>query len=192
MGGNASGTTTRSRRTDTREAIQHSALTRFTEHGYDGTSLREIADGLGITKAAVYYHFRSKDEILQSLLADAVSRLDGLIEWVRSQPSTRQTRLELLERLSEATRGDLGELMRCVQVNETALATLPADVNLTHRYKHELWEAATPPDASVDDRLRFRLAVTAVLLASQSMTDLGGTAAERSAAALRVGSELMP
>ena len=36
----------------------------FIEQGYEGTSLREIADRLGITKAALYYHFPSKDDIL--------------------------------------------------------------------------------------------------------------------------------
>ena len=45
------------RRTDTREQIRRLALQLFAERGYDGTSLREIADRLGITKAAVYYHF---------------------------------------------------------------------------------------------------------------------------------------
>ena len=40
----------------------------FTDQGYDGTSLREIADRLGFTKAALYYHFRSKEEILVALL----------------------------------------------------------------------------------------------------------------------------
>lgn len=53
---------------DTRERILAVANELFTEQGYEGTSLREIADRLDITKAALYYHFRSKDEILQTLL----------------------------------------------------------------------------------------------------------------------------
>ena len=43
------------------------ALELFTEQGYDGTSLREIAEKLGVTKAAIYYHFASKDDILMAL-----------------------------------------------------------------------------------------------------------------------------
>jgi AcrR family transcriptional regulator len=43
------------------------ALDLFTEHGYDKTSLREIADELGLTKAAVYYHFERKEDILLAL-----------------------------------------------------------------------------------------------------------------------------
>jgi AcrR family transcriptional regulator len=52
---------------DTRQRILDVALTLFTEQGYDGTSLREIAEKLGVTKAALYYHFESKDDILLAL-----------------------------------------------------------------------------------------------------------------------------
>jgi AcrR family transcriptional regulator len=43
------------------------ALDLFIEQGFDGTSLREIAEQLGVTKAALYYHFTSKDDILMAL-----------------------------------------------------------------------------------------------------------------------------
>ena len=43
------------------------ALDLFTEQGFDGTSLRQIAEQLGVTKAALYYHFESKDSILMAL-----------------------------------------------------------------------------------------------------------------------------
>ncbi len=52
---------------DTRERILDVALDLFTEQGFDGTSLREIAERLGVTKAALYYHFESKDDILLAL-----------------------------------------------------------------------------------------------------------------------------
>jgi AcrR family transcriptional regulator len=51
----------------TRERILNIALDLFTEHGYDKTSLREIAEELGLTKAAVYYHFERKEDILLAL-----------------------------------------------------------------------------------------------------------------------------
>jgi AcrR family transcriptional regulator len=43
------------------------ALDLFTEHGYDKTSLREIAEEIGLTKAALYYHFERKEDILLAL-----------------------------------------------------------------------------------------------------------------------------
>ena len=52
---------------DTRERILDVALDLFTEQGFDGTSLRQIAEQLGVTKAALYYHFESKDDILMAL-----------------------------------------------------------------------------------------------------------------------------
>lgn len=55
------------RRGNTRERIQEIALKLFTEKGYDKASLREIAEQLGVTKAALYYHFTSKEEILKAL-----------------------------------------------------------------------------------------------------------------------------
>lgn len=58
----------------------------FSEQGYDATSLREIADRLGFTKAALYYHFQSKEQILAALLEPAdelltefVSRLEAAV-----------------------------------------------------------------------------------------------------------------
>ena len=52
---------------NTRERILDVALDLFIEQGFDGTSLRQIAEQLGVTKAALYYHFTSKDDILMAL-----------------------------------------------------------------------------------------------------------------------------
>lgn len=51
----------------TRERILDVALELFTKQGYDKTSLRDIAERLGITKAALYYHFARKQDILLEL-----------------------------------------------------------------------------------------------------------------------------
>jgi AcrR family transcriptional regulator len=52
---------------DTRQRILDVSLDLFTDQGYDGTSLRQIAEQLGITKAAIYYYFESKEDILMAL-----------------------------------------------------------------------------------------------------------------------------
>ena len=52
---------------DTHQRILDVALDLFIEQGFDGTSLRQIAERLGVTKAALYYHFESKDDILMAL-----------------------------------------------------------------------------------------------------------------------------
>jgi AcrR family transcriptional regulator len=52
---------------DTRERILDVALDLFIEQGYDKTSLRQIAEPLGFTQAAIYYHFAAKEDILIAL-----------------------------------------------------------------------------------------------------------------------------
>ncbi|WP_062203652.1 TetR/AcrR family transcriptional regulator [Demequina salsinemoris] len=180
------------RRGDTRARIQEVALERFTDNGYDQTSLREIAEELGVTKAALYYHFKTKEEILDSLLAQAATQIDELVSWMKAGPSTRERRLELIRRLGEITFGVPGEVMRCVQQNEVALQNLGGATSVVHDIKVRLWEAAQPEDASVADRLRVRMAIMTVLIANKPGSDLGGTVAERAAAAQEIAADLVP
>lgn len=66
---------------DTRAAILRTAMTLFTSQGYDGTSLRQIAERLGFTKAALYYHFPAKEHLVIELTRpwlDAISNLIAL------------------------------------------------------------------------------------------------------------------
>ncbi len=57
------------------QRVLGAALDLFSEHGFEGTSLQGIADRLGVTKAAVYYHFHTKDEILLALVQPAIDEL---------------------------------------------------------------------------------------------------------------------
>jgi AcrR family transcriptional regulator len=77
---------------DTRARILEVALQLFTEHGFEGTTLQQIADRLGFTKAALYYHFRSKDDLLQALIAPAVGELDALLDAHEGEPDTAAER----------------------------------------------------------------------------------------------------
>lgn len=60
------------------------ALDLFVEHGYNGTSLQMIGDRLGVSKAAVTYHFRSKDELLAAIISPAFDDLAQLIDEAES------------------------------------------------------------------------------------------------------------
>ena len=71
----------------TRDRILDIALELFTEQGYDKTSLRDIAERLGTTKAALYYHFERKEDILMELHLrlhalgrEALEQLDDLAD----------------------------------------------------------------------------------------------------------------
>src|ERR1700745_4264846 len=85
-------------RTDTRSRVQKVALELFAEQGYERTSLREIAERLGVTKAALYYHFKSKEDIVHSWADDYFAEIDALLDWAKDQPPGDQTRLAMLDR----------------------------------------------------------------------------------------------
>lgn len=55
-------------RSDTRERIQQVARELFVTKGVQSTSLQDIAAQLGITKAALYYHFASRDDLVRSII----------------------------------------------------------------------------------------------------------------------------
>jgi AcrR family transcriptional regulator len=71
---------------ETRAAIQQVATDLFTTKGYEVTTMREIADVLGIKKASLYYHFAGKDELLRSLFEQRGNEARDLLEWVAGQP----------------------------------------------------------------------------------------------------------
>ncbi|MBN6040451.1 TetR family transcriptional regulator [Amycolatopsis sp. 195334CR] len=63
----------------TPQRILAAARALFAEHGYRATSMQAIADQLGITKAALYYHFDSKDELLRHLTLPLLDELEGAL-----------------------------------------------------------------------------------------------------------------
>lgn len=69
------------RRGNTRQRIQDVALDLFAEQGYDKTSLREIAERLDVTKAALYYHFKTKEDILEGIFEDMNRPIEELLAW---------------------------------------------------------------------------------------------------------------
>src|SRR3954447_26046068 len=92
------------RRSDTRERIQQAALDLFVERGYEKTSLREIAEKLQVTKAALYYHFRTKEDIVSSLFEDLGASVDEVLAQAREDEGP-QRREKLLARLGELIQG---------------------------------------------------------------------------------------
>jgi len=68
------------RRGETRERVLRTALCLFRERGVGGASLQMIADQLGVTKAAVYYQFPSKDELVLAVVQPALDRLAEVVD----------------------------------------------------------------------------------------------------------------
>ncbi|NYD56626.1 AcrR family transcriptional regulator [Nocardioides marinisabuli] len=72
------------------------ALDLFLEHGYNGTSLAMIGDRLGVSKAAVTYHFRSKEELLAAVVGPAFTDLAQLLDEVEAVRRESARRREAL------------------------------------------------------------------------------------------------
>lgn len=93
---------TESTASQTRETILATALQLFTVQGYDATSLRQIADRLGFTKAALYYHFPAKEHLAVELVRPWLDAVSGLLisagdeEGDAGEDTTRARRTKLL------------------------------------------------------------------------------------------------
>jgi AcrR family transcriptional regulator len=79
----------RSSRSDARqEQLIDIAIRLFARKGYEGTSLRDIADEAGITKAALYYHFPNKEALYERIVLESMQRLvESVREAMRSGPT---------------------------------------------------------------------------------------------------------
>lgn len=66
-------------RSGTRERIQDVARELFVRQGVQRTSLQDIADRLGITKPALYYHFSSREELVRSILEPLIEEGERFI-----------------------------------------------------------------------------------------------------------------
>ncbi|MGH3392849.1 MAG: TetR/AcrR family transcriptional regulator [Actinomadura sp.] len=166
------------------------ALDLFAENGYEKTSLREIAERLGVTKAALYYHFKSKEDIVVSLFDDLLSAVDELIAWGRRQPVSPQTRRELLRRYTEVMRDDGRRLMRCLHENQPAFRELKPGAAMRDRFR-TLSALMAAPDAAPVDAFRARVALFTINAGEFLLDDLGLTADERQDIAHQVSLELL-
>ena len=73
----------------TKDEILGHALELFGQGGYEKTSLRDIAQRMGFTKAALYYHYRTKDQLLADLFEPVMAEGDAIIgahPTLRTQP----------------------------------------------------------------------------------------------------------
>jgi AcrR family transcriptional regulator len=108
-----------------RARIQEVALDLFIDEGYDKTSLREIAERLGVTKAALYYHFPTKEDIVSSMVEDRMAGLKEVVDWAKEQPRTEETRREVIRRYAGLLQGGRHfKIMQFFERNQTLAKTL--------------------------------------------------------------------
>jgi AcrR family transcriptional regulator len=179
-------------RGDTRARIQQVAVALFAEQGYEKTSLREIAERLGVTKAALYYHFKSKEDIVRSLVEDYFGQIDALVAWARAQPAGAGTRAEILRRyVGIVAEGD--EVFRMLHQNQAAVNTLAAEKSRGELFRERmgaLVELLAGPDAPIGEQLRAAMAIGGVSVGWMFFADQVPDRAELCAAVLSIARDI--
>ncbi|MDF4254176.1 MULTISPECIES: TetR/AcrR family transcriptional regulator [unclassified Streptomyces] len=178
-------------RGNTRQRIQDIALELFAERGYEKTSLREIAEQLGVTKAALYYHFKTKEDLVTSLFEDLVlGPADEVIAWAEArQPTTLETKLEILNRYS-ACISKATPLVRFMHENQAALRELSVGEQMKARM-FTLLKLIKDEDAALSDQVRCSSALFTMHSSLFALESSGAGVEEKRRAALEVARELV-
>lgn len=87
---------------DTLGRILEEATRLFVDGGYEGVSIREIAEAVGITKAALYYHFQDKEDLFMAILNASLEEISGVLDRAEAGGPTARGQIEA------AMRGLLG------------------------------------------------------------------------------------
>ncbi|MFI6361277.1 TetR/AcrR family transcriptional regulator [Nocardia sp. NPDC050630] len=89
------------READSRQRLIDAAVALFIRHSFAGTSLQMIADELGFTKAAIYYHFRTREQLLLAVLQPLLQQLRSVIETAEQQRTARARAESMLNGYAE-------------------------------------------------------------------------------------------
>jgi AcrR family transcriptional regulator len=180
-----------SRRTDTRERALAVALELFAHQGYTVTSLREIAERLGVTKAALYFHFRTKEEILHAILRGYLDGIATLVAAAEAEPRSPERQERLLRQYAAHQEHWGSNLTLLVRQNATEIHDLPIAAEIKDVMQSVVTVLA-PPGAGAAQRLRVRTALTTFQVAAlTAIREEEGSEAELREAALTLALEIL-
>jgi AcrR family transcriptional regulator len=127
--GKPAGATTPRRELVENEIYEH-AIRLFAERGFAGTSLQDIADALGVTRPALYYYVKSKDELLAKLAADVAGGSAAQITELAGRPDLDAAgKLREIVRMTALRQATQAERFRLLIRSE---AELPAELSDTY------------------------------------------------------------
>jgi AcrR family transcriptional regulator len=153
--GRGRGAVPRRRPTGTPERIQAAALELFAAHGVQQTSLRAIAERIGITKPALYYHFGSRAELLRSVVQPMIDDVEALLAEV-------EARADVDARALLARYFDVTMAHRAVITVVFRDAAAVAELDLAPRvraWRRRLTTLLAGPDAPLADQARATVAI---------------------------------
>jgi AcrR family transcriptional regulator len=136
------------------------ALARFRVSGFAGTSIADLAGALGISKAAIYYHYRSKDALLHRLIDPLLDAIDACIQDHTTPAVSAQAARELLD----AYLAVLIAHREAVTLVTTDLAVLnhPSIGPRLRAQNQQLQSLLAAPNTTVAARLRAEAALGAI------------------------------
>jgi AcrR family transcriptional regulator len=176
---------------ETRSRLRELALQLFAEQGYEQTSLREIAERLGVTKAALYYYYKSKEDIVRDLVEDYMAQIDQLIAWGKDQPRSAQTRAEIVRRYLDIIVNGTA-VFRLLHQNQAAVSSLAAAKERGELFRERidaLIGLLTEPGAPMHDEIRAASCLMSISFCSMHYQDKASQA-ELKDAVLDVALEL--
>lgn len=157
---------------DTREKIREVALELFSTRGFDQTSLREIAERVGLTKASLYYHYPSKQALLTAIVAPLVEGWQAVTAVTEDLPHTPDNVRVVLARILDVmlrNRSLAGIFLRDPAGVVAAAGTLWEDM-IDMGARLTTWLAGPAP--TMAERLRAIAAMEVLGAALSSMTYL--------------------
>jgi AcrR family transcriptional regulator len=158
---------------DTKAEIREVALDLFTSQGYDATSLREIAERLGITKAALYYHYDSKEAIIRGVFEQRIADFDTLIEWASAQPRTPELPAEIFRRWYDLNTEAGLRLIRFAVANHHAMRDHAPDKDGAMKRIQRIVTLIGGPDVTMPDQMRITMALLSINIAVMAGQGLG-------------------
>ena len=149
---------------ETRDKILDVAMDLFIKQGYDKVSLREVAEQVGVTKAALYYHFSSKEQIFRSLLQplmEAQKELERLLDRPMTKQIWADNMVLFVDWILDNRR--LFELMQTNRIAFEALTENDPENDARHEAMHARFEAMFANESvPLEDRLRMAASIGAV------------------------------
>jgi AcrR family transcriptional regulator len=135
------------------------ALELFAEQGFAATSTRELSERLGFTKAALYYYFRTKDDLLSALVQPVLDDLTTLVTQSVPRPSA-SARRDLLAAYIDISTHHLN-LLR-VLTQDPSIARRPASATHAALFARMLALLAGHENPDARERTRARAALGAI------------------------------
>ena len=121
----------------TKEKILDAALTLFAENGYDGTSVEQIANIVGIKAPSLYKHYKGKEDILNALIDSAETRYEEMFGSEKNIGRVPQSREEFIkvtmERISFTMRDPIIRKTRMLLVQEQFRNERISEVTTRHQ-----------------------------------------------------------